>query len=417
MEKGNKKLFYGWVIVFGCVLLTAASGIISSVMGVFIKPISEALGVSRSAFSLYATFLNVTVILIMPFVPTIYKKYPFKRLLTIAAILSGIGILLFSFASQLWMIYAVSVLIGASTSFLCAVPIVIMTSNWFVEKRGAATSIAFAGMGISSMILSPVAAALIERFDWQIAYRVLCAVYLLLMIPAIAFFVCEKPSMKGLQPLGYQGDDKNAAPVTGFTRAQTVRTKSFWLFGLAIALLSLVSFGMQQHAVSLWTDIGYTPATATLWFSVMMGVGIISKASFGAIYDKHGIRKASAIAFGFVFFSILAFCLSRRPLFLILAVVLFGLGSGVQIVPPTFITNKLFGDRDYSANYGLITAIYYVGMSVGVPLSAFSYDTCGSYLPAWGLYAVLTVATLVLIFRSETVARKERFALLAESEL
>ena len=59
------RLFYGWVIVLCCMLLSAASGILSGVLSTFFKPVSEALGVSRSAFSLTSTVLNLTIMLMM----------------------------------------------------------------------------------------------------------------------------------------------------------------------------------------------------------------------------------------------------------------------------------------------------------------------------------------------------------------
>lgn len=70
------RLFYGWVIVLCCMLLSAASGILSGVLSTFFKPVSEALGVSRSAFSLTSTVLNLTIMLMMPSVAGIFRRVP-----------------------------------------------------------------------------------------------------------------------------------------------------------------------------------------------------------------------------------------------------------------------------------------------------------------------------------------------------
>ncbi len=57
---------------------------------------------------------------------------------------------LLSFARSLVVFYVLSALCGFFSCFMNAVPIVILTSNWFVEKRGVATSISFSGMGLSA---------------------------------------------------------------------------------------------------------------------------------------------------------------------------------------------------------------------------------------------------------------------------
>ncbi|MBR3128117.1 MAG: hypothetical protein IKF35_07680, partial [Solobacterium sp.] len=57
MEK--KKIFYGWIIVAaGCVIMAATMGILSNCNSLFIKPISEDLGLSRQAVSAIISLLN-----------------------------------------------------------------------------------------------------------------------------------------------------------------------------------------------------------------------------------------------------------------------------------------------------------------------------------------------------------------------
>ena len=78
------------------------------------------------------------------------------------------------------------------------------------------------------------------------------------------------------------------------------------------------------------------------------------------------------------------------------------------------LTNMFFGDRDYSANYGLITTIYYCGMAAGIQLSSYSFDYFKSYGPVWLLYAAFTAAMLMLWLKAEKKAVMERKMLLDE---
>ena len=300
-----------------------------------------------------------------------------------------------------------------------AVPIVILTSNWFIKSRGTATSISFSGMGISSICLAPIVSQVIIDFGWEMAYRIVAIAFWLFTIPTVCFLIREKPKDMGLKAYGKEaGEDSEVynkvSAGTGFTRRQTIKTKSFILFSTGIFLSSLVSYGVLQHFVSYLTDIGFEPTKAAGWFSVITIVMTISKAVTGRLYERLGIRKASLMLSVMLCLSMLVFGLAENRCYLMVFILLFGMSSGIQIVPPTFMTNMLFGNKDYSANYGLVTTIYYCGMAAGIQLSSFSFDRFNSYLPVWLLYAVLTIVMLLLWLAARKVAIAERKQLLNE---
>lgn len=405
-EKKERKFFYGWVIIGGCLLLSAASGISTSVLSTFIRPVSEALGVSRSVFSMTSTVINITIMCTMPFVAQIFTRVPFKPTVILACCVASAALFGYSFARSIGAFYLLSVVCGLSNCFMNAVPIVILISNWFFDKRGVATSISFAGMGISSMLLSPVAAYVIDQYSYHAAYRLLGITFFLLSVPYMLFLVRVKPEDMGLKALGAEKLTQQAEDIVkGFTYGETLRQPGFWMLATGIFLISLTAFGVQQHCISYWVDLGYTSISAANWFSLMMAVGIAGKIATGSLYDHTSIRKATGLLCIMAAASYLLFNYSQVQMLLLLGAVLFGLSAGVQTIPPTYVTNRLFGDRDYSKNYGLITTIYFFGMAVGIQFSAFCFDYFHSYRPAFTLYAALIVVALGLIFMAEKMAR------------
>lgn len=418
-EKRKRKFFYGWVIVVGCMLLSAGGGILSGVISIFIKPVSEALGVDRSLFTLYTTINLLATMLVLPVAPNLFKKVRFKMLVLAGAFVTGGSIFAFSFAKSVFAFYAIAAVAGVGACFMNAVPIVILTSNWFVKNRGIATSISFSGMGISSICLAPVVSAAIVNFGWETAYRIVAAAFVLFTVPAICFLIREKPEDMGLKALGMEdakglGEDTPKGAGSGFTRSETIGTKAFWLFAVGIFLSSLIAYGVLQHFVSYLSDVGWTSTEAAGWFSVITVVMTAAKAFTGRMYEKMGIKKSCLLLGAMLFLALLVFGGAEKTPFLALFILLFGLSSGLQIVPPTYMTNMFFGDRDYSANYGLITTIYYCGMAAGIQLSAYVFDRIGSYRPAWILYAVLTIGMLVLWLSARKWAVEERKRLLHE---
>jgi len=74
--------------------------------------------------------------------------------------------------------------------------------------------------------------------------------------------------------------------------------------------------------------------------------------------------------------------------------VIFGGGYTILSILPTTLTSSLLGTADYSANYGIVSFFLCSGMAVGSPISAFFYDSFGSYKPAWILYGIMALVTL-----------------------
>ncbi len=405
-QKG--KLYYGWVIVIGCVLLSATTGLILGLNSIFIKPVTQSLSISRSAFSATSTIYNCVVMVSVPFMPRLFKAKAFKPLLLTGVFSVAAVQMLYAAAPNIYVMYLLFAVCGFASCLIGAVPIVILTANWFVKNRGLATSIAFSGSGISTMIMSPIVTEVILRSSWRAGYLVIGVCCLLLSLTAVLFFLKGKPADIGLMPYGAETGSAEKTEQTGLTRAQTLRTKSFWIFSIGILFSSLTAYGVIYHMVTFWTDLGYSAQTAAVWFSVSNGIGILSKALMGGVYDRFGVKKASALCCTLTLVSLVCLPLSKNAAFAVLAAVFFGLGAGIQISPPTAMTNALFGDRDYSANYSVVTLIYFIGIAIGNLMSAMIYDKLGSYNLAWIIYAVMIAVTFVLWVVAEQVARKER---------
>lgn len=408
------KLHYGWVVVIGCVLLSATTGLLLGLNSIFIKPVTQSLSISRSAFSATSTIYNCVVMVSVPFMPRLFKKKIFKPLLLIGAVSVAVVHLFYALAPSIYVMYLLFAVCGFASCLIGAVPTVILTSNWFVKSRGLATSIAFSGSGISTMIMSPVITAVIMSSGWRVGYLVIGACCLVLSLVSALFFIKVKPSDMGLAPYGAGEADAEKTEQKGFTCAQTLRTKSFWIFSVGILLSSLTAYGVIYHIVTFWTDLGHAAETAAVWFSISNGIGILSKALMGGVYDRFGVRKASAFCCALTLVSFVCLPLSKNAVFAVIAAVFFGLGAGIQISPPTAMTNALFGDLAYSSNYSIVTLIYFVGIAIGNLMSAMIFDKTGSYRPAWIIYAVMIVVTFVLWIVADHVAKKERKRILGE---
>lgn len=78
--KKTGKLHYGWILCFtSCLMLTGGAGIVINAANQFLKPVTEAFGISRGQFSLYISCISVTSMIVSPFIGKIFTKFPPKR--------------------------------------------------------------------------------------------------------------------------------------------------------------------------------------------------------------------------------------------------------------------------------------------------------------------------------------------------
>lgn len=405
----KKKVFYGWFVVAGCMMLRLGLGIPNYSLSVFLKPLCASLGVSRGAFSAYSTFSYIATMIMLPILGRWFKKYNFKRLLWTGAAATTAVILGYSFVTSVWQFYLLSVINGIFSGMLNSIPIAMLMANWFRKKRGFATGLAFTGSGISAMIVVPLANQLIEKVSWMAAFRVCAGLYLVFMVIPLVFLIKEKPEDIGLTAYGSESEaETEAAPqLRGFTLAQAKKTPTFWAIAACMFLTGFVYMGTQNHVVAYLSDIGHSTAFASAMYSIVMAFDTVGKIVLGMLYDRLGLRKTNLYIYGLLFTAeILLLFAGYAPVAVIFSVVL-GMSVAVQTGAYPVIISTLLGDRDYTILYSNLTVFYFAGMSVGIPFSGLVYDTLGSYRMAWAGYAAVIIGIIALLLSAEAWAKRD----------
>ena len=414
METTQKhRPFYGWIIVGCCMILAGAGiGIASNCASVFIKPVSEALGVSRGQFSLYATFSSICTMIMAPFIGGFFEKYPFKRLVIIGCCAGAGTLMLYSFATSLWQFYAIAILNGTLIGLMNGIPIALLIARWFVDKRGLATGIAYTGSGLASTIMVPIVNRIIESSGWRGGYRTLSIIFICLTLPTVLLLLKPKPEDVDQVALGA---DKLAAKPgeisrkTGFTRAEAVRMPAYWFFAASLFLTGFVGMGTQQHVVAYLTDVGYTSVFASSMFSLSMAILMVGKVVLGSIFDKAGVRVSTVYMCSiFAVSEVLLLIAGRGRGLAVGFAVVFGLANAMQTIPMPYFVSHLFGDLEYAKIYGISSPYYMAGMSLGMPFSGFVYDATGSYATAWAGYAVVIFFIMALLLAADMSASKAK---------
>jgi len=184
---------YGWVVVgVGALMTCVAFGSMLS-LAVFLQPISQDMGWSRSGVSAAATIDFLAMGLAAFFWGTLSDRFGTRIVVFSGTLLLGAGLIGASQATSLWQFqFFFGILIGVAAGSFYA-PMVAAASAWIEHHRSLAVALVSAGMGVSPLTVAPFASWLITTYDWRTAMLVIGVVALVLLIPA-SFLVQQPPA-------------------------------------------------------------------------------------------------------------------------------------------------------------------------------------------------------------------------------
>ena len=403
----ERKIFYGWWIVGGAFFLNVAGiGIIMNTMGVFIKPVTESLGFTRGGFTLYFTIAALSMMVMAPVMGKLLERYNIRLIMTVCTAMMATSFALFSQCRTLTQFYIVAVFLGIGSAGSHIIPVSMMITNWFIDKRGLAMGIVFAATGVGGMIFNPLANWIILNHSWQAAFLTFGLVIGLASIPTALFIVRAKPADMGLLPYGGEAAlaRQSAAEQGGLTATKAFRTGAFWLLALIILLIAVANMGVLHHIVPYLTDLGFSSTTATTLMSLHMAMLIFGKVLAGSLADRLGLLKSYLILMVGLMVSIALLYGSQWMWVAVVFNILFGFSIAVRTVLPPLMTARVLGQKHFAVIYGFLNIFTTLGTAVGVPLSGFIYDATKSYYLAFALYIglclITTAAGIAVLTRS-----------------
>ncbi|WP_431810915.1 MFS transporter [Lysinibacillus sp. FW12] len=101
MPQANKGIFYGWYIVITSFLIMfSAFSIVNSLHSLFLVPVTEELGMTRTTFSFVLSVGGLGVAIASPFMGKLLAKRNMKLIMAACVILAGCGFMLYSLAQS-----------------------------------------------------------------------------------------------------------------------------------------------------------------------------------------------------------------------------------------------------------------------------------------------------------------------------
>jgi len=391
-----------WWVVFAtiCGLVVGAGPINVFTFGVFLKPITEDLGLSRGEFSTALTFHAAIAAVVLPVIGWLVDRWGARRIMLPGLFLYALatasyGLLQPSPLLLTFLIFALTGLVGGVQS---PIPYAAVIAQWFDRERGLALGIGTAGVGLGVALMPQIAALLIGAFGWRLAYLGLAVVALVVAFPPVALFLRDPPSFAA-RARGRRQPAVAAAALAGIPAGEALRSRLFWGLAVAFFLDVIAINGTLTHIVPLLTDRGLPRQVAT---AVLSGTGfalIFGRMLSGWCLDRLWGPYVAIAFFLLPMIGIAILASGAGGIAPFLGAIACGLGIGAEIDLMAFFTSRYFGLRDYAKLYGTIFGIFALGVGIGPALSGASFDRFHSYTPAFVIFEMMLAASCLIFLR------------------
>ncbi|WP_321925698.1 MFS transporter [Burkholderia sp. BCC1998] len=400
------RVFYGWYVVAAAFAVTFVGFGSAYTFSAFVEALQRDFAASRGQISLVFSLAGFLYFGFGIVSGPLADRFGSRRLAVTGMLLTAAGLAAAGAAHTLLQVY-VAYGLGVGLGVGCAyVPAVGAVQRWFVRRRGFASGLAVAGIGVGTLVMPPLASALIAHVGWRGAYFTLAA--LAVAIGAgMSLLIENDPRGRGLLPDGEAvhpaaggglpeagghtagtADSVNAADraraaasaPTGATLREAVTSRPFASLYAACLVCSFGVFVPFVHLVPYALDHGVASSTAVLLLGAI-GVGSTAGRFFlGGLADRFGRRASLLAMFAGMAVALVAWAGAGSVATLAAFALVFGVfyGGWVAVLPA--VVMDYFGGRNVSAIIGVLYTSIAFGTLIGPAAAGFIYDAGGGYL-------------------------------------
>lgn len=363
--------------------------------GVFVLPLEQAFGWSRSEIAGFHVALFLAVGTASPIAGRLIDKLGARTvviasMLAMAACFLGLGAINGSRTAYL----AIAAAMGALGAGASAIAFTRVVTLQFHTARGLALGICLMGSGVFATMAPPILEAIIADAGWRWAYRGL-AMLMLAMAPVMLLLGPATRAVKEEEALQRSLQDRALEPAAA--SASFLTSRRFWALFLGLNATGLAIVGTSYHLVPMLTEILASPLAAASYASVMGIAVLVSRPISGLILDRiFAPYVGAAISVCGLTACLLLAQAPQSASALTLAVVLLGMTLGAEFDLGAYLTSRYFPAGAYGRIYGvlfgfstLLTAIgpfavarlYEIGSSYSMPLLVMA-ASCAISIPA-----------------------------------
>lgn len=392
-----------WMVLVLCCLINLCLGSIYA-WSVFAAPMAEYLSgitgktLTTGDLAIVYTIANGVGPITMISGGFFNDKLGPKRVIFVGGLMFGLGMILSGFVTSVPLLIVTYGLLGGlglGMAYGCAISTGV---KFFPDKRGLVGGITTAVYGMSSVILPPIATALVGRFGVSVTFRIVGVVFLV-VICVSSLFLIQCPA--DFVPEGYTPPVSEGAKRTVPDQKWNEMLRSPFFYVMILMMLCGALSGMMiiSQAKTVASDmIRMTGEAATLAVSVLALFNAFGRVAAGTLSDKIGRINTLTIALclSVIGLLLLFFCGEGTiaPFFVGIAIVGVSFGSFMGVYPG--FTADRFGAKNNSVNYGIMFIGFALSGYVGPKIMTTVVKGSGTYQPAFLFALAFCVGGLLL---------------------
>ena len=387
----RSRLYFGWYIVAGAFLAQMLqAGLSVYAGGVFLVPMTEDLGWSRTEFTLAQTVGQLVTGAIGFFIGAHVDRRGGRGVMLVGGVFVASTMFAIGHIDEWWQWLVLrGLLFMAGSAMIGSLVVNVTLSKWFVDLRGRAIGAAAVGFSIGGIVIAPPLTAIVDEFGWRAGWQVLGVLVVIIIFP-VALLFRRQPEDHGLNPDGRNADEMrlgarsriDADYRNSYTRREALRTPALYMITFAFGLAVIGIGGVILNTIPFLTDQDYSRATAAR-IVVFLGLASgFSKPFWGWMTEHYDARYVAAFGFALsgsaMVFVVFAAASGSAPL-VALAYVFWGLGVGALFPTQEVIWAQYFGRR-YLGEVRSVVLPISLGMGAAGPLiTALYFDAVGDY--------------------------------------
>lgn len=388
-----------WTLVLACSVGFSFHSVMAAATGLFMAPLGEEFGWSRTLQSSGVSIAAVTTMLLSPFFGMLIDRHGTRRLALPGLVLSALCVTSFGFANGsvtqwivMWTVYAFAALAIKSTVWTAAV------TGVFDNGRGFAIGVALSGTAVAQTIAPPLTNFLINEFGWRHAFAWIGLGWGGLALVLCFFFLFDAHDLKRRVVKSASDVREALSHLPGLTIAEAWRSMSLWRIAISTFIMMVVTIALNVHQYPILTESG-VDRTSAAYFASLAGIaGIVGKLATGWLLDRYSVNWVGGITLGVtaIAFGILMLP-SLSTTMIVAAMIINGYAAGTKLQIAGLLTSRYGGVRNFGTIFGMMATLIAAGSGLGPLVAGAIHDFYGDYRPFLLFGAIASVFCGVLI--------------------
>jgi MFS family permease len=334
--------------------------------GAFFQSMADEFGTTRGATAVVFGATTFTFFWLGLLTGRLVDRHGPRPLLVVAAGALAAGLWATSAVHSLtlgYLTYGAGVGVAAACGY---VPMVAVVGGWFVRRRALAVGVSVAGIGVGTLVMSPLAARLIDAVGWRDTYRI---------------FGVGGPAVLLACTLLMQRPPAGAGPARSRTR-DALTSRVFRRLHLSAVAFCIGLFVPFVFVVPYAKAEGVPAVRAALLVGLLGGSSVLARLGFGSLVRRIGSFRLYRLCFASHALSFLVWLAAGGSFAALVAfVVVLGVGyGGFVALSPVVLADRL-GVHGLGSMLGLFYTASGLGGLIGPPAAGAIIDATDSYRP------------------------------------